>query len=311
MKQAIGVDIGGGTIRSALVNEKGKAVKFRIVETEAGKGKKRIMKNLIQAISLVFPENKKIAGIGIGFAGAVNPKKGIVVQSPHISSMNKVNIVKEVGKKFRLPVFLENDANVFALGEAVYGAGKKYNIIVGLTFGTGIGGGMVIEKKVYEGSSNIFEVGHMSINFLGPKCPCGGSGCWEEYVSIRAIMRRTEALIEGRNSLLHKMWPLSPKKIDEAEARGDKVAREILKETGYYFGVGLANLVNVLNPDAIIVGGGIGKSKVIVKEGINVMKKRSFKQAWKKVKVIKSKFKNRAGVIGGAALVFSKRGARK
>jgi len=306
MNYAIGVDFGGSSIRAALIDRNGKIIAFDLIETNASAGKNAVLKNLVQCISSVMPKNKKIAGIGIGFAGGLNQKKGTIIQSPHIGSLNGFNLKNFIQKKFRKRVVLENDANLMAYAEALKGNARKYDFVVGIILGTGIGSGIILNKKIYCGASGTAgELGHMVINFNGPKCPCGNNGCWEEYLSIRALMRRAEFALNSNNkTLMKKLWPLTPKKVDEAARKGDKSAIEIMKIEGQYLGVGLANIVNLLNPGAIVLGGGLSNSKILVKEGIKEMKKRAFENPAKKVKILSAKFGDKAGLIGAGLIMF-------
>ncbi len=299
--KAIGIDIGGTEIKAGIVTEKGKILKEIIIETNSYYGKKKLISNLERIIRKL--DSKSIKAIGIGFAGDVDSKKGQIVQSPNIQCMNKVFLVKELKKKFRKKIFLQNDATLMTFAEALLGAGKKYKIVVGLTAGTGIGSGIVINKQIYSGRDNLTEIGHTVINFFGPKCSCKNNGCLEQYVGIKALMKITEIRMEMHNSKLKKMWPLTPKKVDTAAKKGDKVAKAILKETGAYLGIGLTNILHFLNPDAIILGGGLSNSNILIKEAKKEMKKRAFKRV-KNTKILKPKFKNKAGIVGAGLLAL-------
>ncbi len=299
--KAIGIDIGGSEIKAGIITNKGKILKKIKIETNSIHGKKSLIKNLERIIKKL--DSKEIKGIGIGFAGGVDSKKGQIIQSPNIPSMNNVFLVKELKKKFRKKIILENDAALMALAEALIGAGKKYSIVVGLTAGTGIGSGLIINKKIYSGKDNLTEIGHTIINFNGPKCSCGNNGCLEQYVGIKPLMKLTERKIELHNSILKKMWPLTPKKVDLAAKKKDKTAVSILKETGIYLGIGLTNILNSFNPDVIILGGGLSNSDLMIKTAVKEMKLRAFKRT-RNTKILKAKFRNNAGIIGAGLIVF-------
>jgi len=299
--KAIGIDIGGTEIKAGIITEKGKILKEIKIETNSQYGKKKLISNLKKIIEKL--DSNSIKAIGIGFAGDVDSKKGQIIQSPNIPCMNNVFLVKELKKKFKKKIFLQNDATLMTFAEALLGAGKKYNIVVGLTAGTGIGSGIVINKQIYSGRDNLTEIGHTSINFFGPKCGCGNNGCLEQYAGIKALMKITEIRMEINSSILKKMWPLTPEKVDIAARKGDKVAKGILKETGVYLGIGLTNIIHFLNPDAIILGGGLSNSNILVKEAAKEIKKRAFKRV-KNTKILKAKFKNKAGIVGAALLAL-------
>lgn len=299
--KAIGIDIGGTEIKAGIITEKGKILKQINIETESKCSKKKLIKNLEKIIEKL--DSKEIKGIGIGFAGDVDRKTGQVIQSPNISCMNKVNLVKQLKKKFKKKILLQNDATLMTYAEALLGNAKKYDFVVGLTAGTGIGSGIVLNKKIYSGRDNLTEIGHTTINFIGPKCSCGNYGCLEQYVGIKPLMRLTERKIEIFNSKLKDMWPLTPKKVDLAARKKDKVAISVLKEEGRYLGIGLANIVNFLNPEIIVLGGGLSNSDILIKEATQEMKLRAFKRV-SNTKILKAKFKSKAGMIGAALLIF-------
>lgn len=300
--KAIGIDIGGSGIKAGIITDKGKILKKIKIETKFFHNKKNLIESLEKIIKKL--DSKEIKGIGIGFAGAVDSKKGQIIQSPNIPLMNNVFLVKELKKKIRKKIILENDATLMALAEALIGAGKKYSVVVGLTAGTGIGSGIIINKKIYPGKDNLTEIGHTIINFNGPKCSCGNNGCLEQYVGIKPLMKLTERKLELHNSILKKMWPLTPEKVDLAARKKDKVAVSVLRETGLYLGIGLTNIVNSLNPDAVILGGGLSNSDLMIKTAVKEMKSRVFKKT-RNTKILKAKFKDNAGIIG-AGLVFFK-----
>ena len=299
--KAIGIDIVGTEIKAGIITEKGKILKQINIETESNQGKKKLIQNLERIIEKL--DSKEIKGIGIGFAGDVDSVAGKIIQSPNISCMNKVNLVKELKKKFKKKILLQNDATLMTFAEAILGAGKKFNFVVGLTAGTGIGSGIILNKKIYSGKSNLTEIGHTTINFNGPKCSCGNYGCLELYVGIKPLMRLTEMKLEVFKSKLSEMWPLTPKKVDEAARKKDKIAISILKEQGRYLGIGLTNIVNFFNSDAIVLGGGLSNSDILINEAKKEMKLRAFKRV-SNTKILKAKFKNHAGMIGGALMIF-------
>ncbi len=299
--KTIGIDIGGTEIKAGIITKKGKILKQITIETNSHYGKKKLIENLIKVIKKL--DSKEIKAIGIGFAGDVDPKKGIIIQSPNIACMNKTNLIKALKNKTRKKIFLQNDAVLMAYAEALIGNAKKFNIIIGLTAGTGVGSGIIINKKIYSGKNNLTEIGHMTINFNGPKCSCGNNGCLEQYIGIKPLMQLTEIKTELFESKLKKMWPLTPKKVDEAAKKGDKIAISILKETGTFLGIGLTNIINCFNPEAIVLGGGLSNSNILIQQAKKEVKKRAFKRA-SNTKIIKAKFKEKAGIIGAGLMAF-------
>ncbi len=182
-KYAIGVDLGGSSIKIGIVSETGKLINKISVKTEAEKGPKSVIEKIVHGIYDLTEKSKyKISGIGIGCPGVVTPGKGIVEKPPNLPGWDKVNIGKIISKEFKRQVFVDNDANAAAIGELTFGSGKKYKSFIMITLGTGVGGGIVIDKKIYHGDFGAAgEIGHISIDYNGPKCNCGSYGCIEAY----------------------------------------------------------------------------------------------------------------------------------
>jgi glucokinase len=300
-KYAIGIDLGGTNLRAALVSEEGEIVR-RIKTVSSG--------DVVAALcgSIAEIGYGGVAGIGVGTAGIIDKKNGRVYVSPNLRAVEGVEIVTEVRSRFGLPVFIENDANAAALGERISGAGREYDNFVLLTLGTGIGGGIVYKGKLLEVSA---EIGHMSINSEADKCPCGNIGCLENYASARAMVSKTVALIEkGSESILKdcckgNIYKLTPEDIYKAALDGDALGREILKDAGRYLGVGLANIINMMSPDAIILTGGLtGAWNIYIQEAIKEASRRAFKDLFDSVKIIPSLLGDDAGTTGAACLVF-------
>ena len=285
MKQVIGVDIGGTYIKAGIVSEKGNLIKSVQISTEAGKGEKIVLENIFNAINLVF--NKDISAIGVGCPGMINLKRGVVVKSPNLPFKN-LHLKKIIKNKFCLPVFLDNDARCFALAESLYGAGKKHKTVVGLTIGTGLGGGIVIDKEIYRGKGSAGEIGHMMINFNGPKCSCGSYGCLEEYVSARAIMRNAKGLIAK-----------NPLDLSILAKNGNKKAIKVFKEAGTYLGIGISNIINSLDPEIIVVGGKIANSWPLFRKKMEEEIKR--RAVIMPCRVVRKKL-SEPGIIGAAAV---------
>lgn len=304
-KFAIGIDLGGTNLRVALVSAEGEIVR-KIRKTSA----ERVFETLLESISELRGAHvgDNIAGIGLGVAGLIDRNRGRVFASPNLRAIEGLDLVHELKTRFGLPVFIENDANVAALGEKVSGAGRGFNDFVLLTLGTGIGGGIIHKGELLDVSA---EVGHMSINAEGEKCQCGNIGCLENYASARAMISRAIAMLEkGQESLLKEcckgsIYKLTPEDIYKAALEGDTLSREVLREAGKALGVGLANLINILSPEAIILTGGlIGAWNIYVQEAIKEASRRAFKDLVDSVKIIPSSLGDEAGIVGAASLVF-------
>jgi glucokinase len=304
-KYAIGIDLGGTNLRVALVSEEGEIVR-KVKKSSSEEVLGSLLGSLLESIDEV--NNGKIVGIGLGVAGIIDRKNGRVFSSPNLRAVEGIDLIHGIHQKFPVPVFIENDANVAALGEKVSGAGKNFENFVLLTLGTGIGGGIIHKGELLDVSA---EVGHMSINAEADKCPCGNIGCLENYASARAMIARAVAMLEkGTESMLKEcckgsIYKITPEDIYNSALEGDTLSREILREAGRALGVGLANLINILSPEAIILAGGlVGAWNIYVQEAIREASRRAFKDLFDAVKIIPSSLRDEAGVVGAASLVF-------
>lgn len=278
MGSAIGVDIGGTKIKAGLINSSGKIQKRAEIFTEAEKGKKMILKNIFTAIDSVIDGNT--AAIGVGVPGLV--KNGRIIICPHVSRLDGANIKRILEHRYKARVMVENDANCFAMGEAVFGAGRKSNYLVGITLGTGIGSGIIINKEIYHGMGNAGELGHTIINL-----DCKGKEQAEDYLSIGAFGGKI------------------PKKIFELAEKGDRKSREIFGNYGKMLGIFLANTILAFDPDCIVVGGNISNAwKYFNKTMSAEIKKRAMMN---NAKIIKRKLGDDAAVLGAAYLAINKK----
>lgn len=293
MKYSIGIDVGGTKISAGLVYSN-KIIKKIKIPTEREKGKNKVIKNILKSISLVSDkiEKKKIEKIGIGLAGPINHEKGILEIAPNIEGLKNFPVKKVIEKVTGIKTIVENDAKCNAYAQSKY---FKCKNLLCFTLGTGVGGGIIIDGKIYHGMDYAGELGHMVIDYRGPKCSCGNNGCLEEYCSGRSIERLAKKYF-GRI-----IDPLTVQRMAES---GNKIAMQIYSEFGTYLGIGLANYVNIFNPEIIVIGGGIGRAyKLFLPEAIKEMKKRAFKVSSSKVKVLPSKLEvDEAGIIGASLL---------
>ena len=287
VKYVVGVDLGGTNIKAGLVRN-GKILSKVSIKTQANKGEKAVINNIIKAINSV--KTNKVKAVGIGSPGPLNYKTGVILKTPNLPFRN-THLKTILQKRLKLKVKIDNDAKCFVLSEALYGAGKGYNTVVGLTLGTGVGGGIVINKKIFHGRLNAGEYGHATINFDGYKSRCGNNGCLETYVSARGILRKA-----GLKGIRIK----SPLELYESANRGNKKAIETFEEIGFYLGVGVTNIILSFDPDVVVLGGDISNSwKFFSKTMKSTIKQRSI---LKGTNVVKSKMKNGA-IIGAASLV--------
>jgi glucokinase len=301
-KYAIGIDIGGTNLRCALVSREGTIIR-KIKEPTS----KDLLPSVLRLIENLFSD--EVLGVGLGVAGLIDRKRSRVLISPNLPGIEHVDFITGIHQRFNVPVRIENDANAAAFGELMAGAGKGLSNFVLFTLGTGIGGGVVCDGKLLGVSA---EIGHMSIDADGEKCPCGNNGCLESYASARAILSKAVSFLEkGGESLLKgycggNFYKLTSEDISRAALDGDMPSREILKTAGRYLGVGIANIINIMSPEAVILTGGLaGAWDIYVKEAIKETSRRAFKDLFDRVKITPSTLTGDAGLIGSAGLVFN------
>jgi glucokinase len=258
---------------------------------------------VIQNVEALIRESKisqkRILGIGLGAPGAVNSKTGVLPRSPNLPGWAGIPILRMLRNKFKLPVYLANDANAAALGEVVFGAGKKLKNLIYVTVSTGVGGGLILHRQLYEGAGFVAgEVGHMSIVPEGKKCACGKLGCLEAYASGTAIAHFYNETKKEKVA--------GAKEVGLAARSADKSAIRSYRKGAYYLGIGLANLVNILNPEAIVIGGGVLKSSppVYWREVIRSARDHAWPEAFRTTRVFRSSLLGHSGDLGALALVF-------
>lgn len=305
----IGVDLGGTKIYTALGDNLGNIISEEIVPTEAHKGPEQIMEKIINSIKNVSKdiERSKIKAIGIGSPGPLDVKNGIIVCPPNLP-MRNFNVVEAIKKEFKIPTFLDNDANAATLGEYIFGAGKGSDNMVYITASTGVGGGAILNGRIYRGStSNALEVGHTTVEPKGRKCGCGNTGCVESMSSGIYIEKMAkESLSKEKETSLKKYEKVTAKEVFFEAENGDEEAKNILSETLSYLGIAVANCANIFDPDKIIIGGGITKGgKTVFAKIDEVMQERCLKPILENCKVEKALLGEKAGAIGAIALAIT------
>lgn len=249
----LGIDLGGSKIDAALV-ENGKIIARKKVRTLADKGENKVVEQLFSAID-ALREKSSFSAIGIGSPGPLDIGNGLLVNPPNLPFCN-FPLVKRVKKRYKVPVKLDNDANCFALGEALYGKGRDYRFVVGIILGTGVGGGLVVDGKIFHGRGNAAEFGHICIGSR-PRCTCGNLGCLEEYTSARAIVRfANERGLTGIKTAF-QVYELA---LDKTAGKKGALARAVFEEMGEMLGIGMTNVIHAVDPEIIVFGGGLSKA---------------------------------------------------
>lgn len=315
-KNRIGIDVGGTNVKIALVDSDGKIGYSNTIPTRAEMGYEYTINNMKQAIRDLMTETKlsakDIEGIGFGLPGQVDFKSGIVRLITNIPGWVEIPLAKMIEDEFHIPTRIDNDVRCAALGELNFGAGKGCENLICITVGTGIGSGLIINGKLVRGASNAAgEIGHIKLQMHdGPICGCGDTGCLEAFASGPSIVAMAEEYILGGKSTKYREMAnggaITPFIAAEAAKAGDPVARRIFTRMGEYIGIGMASVVNLLNPERIIVGGGVADAGDILLNPLKeTIKNRAMKIAGETVQVVPAQLGNTAGVIGASLLIES------
>lgn len=310
-KYVVGVDLGGTKIYTALVDLEGNIIKEKTVETLAHEGEQAVVGRMVDTINYVIDGTDKnlIKSIGIGSPGPLDVKNGIIIENSNLPFKN-FEIVKTIKEAFDLPTHLDNDANVATLGEFMFGAGKGTENMVFITASTGIGGGAVLNGRLFRGSTgNALEVGHTTVATEGPRCGCGNLGCAEALGSGTAIGKRAkEAVLSNAVTSLKNYENVTAKEVFKEAANGDRVAKNILNTSLTYLGIAVANTITNFDPEKVVVGGGVVNGGDIVLETIrNVVEERCMSAFVENCTIEKAILGGKAGVLGAAALAITER----
>ncbi|MFQ6001391.1 MAG: ROK family protein, partial [Anaerolineae bacterium] len=305
----VAVDLGGTHIRSALINEKGEILARAERETLAQEGPEAVIGRIEASIRDVA---RGTEAISIVAPGPLNPRKGIIHQAPNLPGWREVPLADILHRTFEVPVHLNNDANLAALGEHRFGAGQGVNDLIYLTISTGIGGGIISQGRLLVGAKGLAgEVGHMTLEPEGPPCGCGGRGHLEALASGTAIARRAvEEIEKGAESRIESLVKgdlekVTAQVVTRAAKEGDALAISIFEEAGFYIGLGVTNLLHILNPELIIIGGGVSKAGDLLFEPIRAtVEARAIPSIKEGVRIVPSALRDDVGLLGAAAFVL-------
>lgn len=318
-RYAVGVDLGGTKVATALTDTHGRILQRAEVPTSAQEGVDAVIGRIVESIRTVMNtivDGRKVSpdeilGIGVGSPGPLDVERGIVLFSPNLKWEN-VPICDRIAEATGLPAYLDNDANVAAMAENRFGAGKGVENMLYMTVSTGIGGGIIINGRIYRGShGNAGEIGHMTIKPDGPPCGCGNFGCLEALASGTAIAREAaEGIRAGvATTVLQKAGgdpgKVTARLVGEAAREGDPFAKEVVHKAAYYLGIGLANLVNIFDPEIIVIGGGVSRiGEELFEPARRTMRERALAAMAKQVKSVPALLGGDSGVLGAASLVY-------
>ncbi len=303
-------DLGGTHLRVAAVDRDGKICCRQTQPTPKAGKPDEIVRALVEGARECEQEVAKLGShvvVGaIAVPGTVTVAEGAVVKAPNLPSLNGFYLGASLESEVKWPFILENDANAAAVGELWRGAGQGHSSLICVTLGTGVGGGIILDGKLWRGADgSAGEVGHISVEpFADVPCTCGSHGCLEVYASATAIVRMTsEARPRFPNSSLQSTEDLTSQQIYEAGIQGDQLALETFRQMGVYLGIGLASLINLLNPEVIVIGGGLANGWELFEEHMRrQVKERAFSVPAQRAKIVRARCGDDAGVLGAAWL---------
>jgi glucokinase len=311
----VGVDLGGTKILSGVFDHSMECIGTAKLSTKSQRGVDKVVERIARCVQDAVDEAdltpKQIAGVGIGAPGAVDFGSGTVIFAPNLEGWKEVPLKKDLEKALGVPVFVENDCNISTLGVYVAELKSKPRSMVGIFVGTGIGGGLVINGELYSGSGHTAgEIGHMVLEVNGPKCGCGNKGCFEAVASRTAIFQQIKAGIkDGQKTILTEMLgndleDLRSGDLRKAMRRGDKFVDRIIEGASEYIGIATANLINILNPEVVVLGGGV--IEALADEMMSVIvetaKDYAMPGTMKGVEIVASKLGDNAGITGAGVL---------
>lgn len=313
MNFAIGVDLGGTNLRIAAVSEKGDLLEKVSIATNVGRGRAAVIADMTEAIKEVagrFGQAHRLLGVGIGVPGIIDTGTRMLRQSPNLPGWDDCQVCEEIEERLGAPVVLENDANVAAMGEAWLGAARETNSMCMITLGTGVGGGIVLGGQVWHGSIGMAgEVGHITVDPNGPACGCGNRGCVEQFASATAMVRMArEAIADGRAPELARAASsdaaFSARVIHNIALQGDPPAQEVFRKVGWALGLVIAALINTLNLDAYVIGGGAASAwPSFAPAMFEELRRRSFVYAAaSRTLIVQASLGSDAGLYGAARL---------
>ena len=310
----LAVDLGGTHLRVALVDSTGKILAHVKTETPKDGTADCIVRALVKAERRCREDpnvaHATVIAASVVVPGTVDKANAVVVQAPNLPCLNNFGLKVALENEFGWPVILENDANAAAMGEMWLGAARGYQNVICITLGTGVGGGIIMDGQLWRGADgSAGEIGHTAVDpFSGLQCKCGNEGCLEMLASATAIVRMTnESLPKFPQSILHGE-KISARRVYEAGLDGDELALTVFRQVGMYLGVGVANLINLLNPEIIVIGGGVVNGwKLFEGPMRQQVAKRAFKAQQGKVKIAPAECGDNAGLLGAAKLACDSR----
>ena len=303
-------DLGGTNLRMAAIDSKGKILHRLKADTPKAKRAVEVVEAIVKAAEecRAAVENRgEIKALAAAVPATINVKEGVISKAPNIPSLDGFRFVSAISAELNLPVILENDANSAAVGEHAFGAGLGFQNTITVTLGTGVGGGIIIDGKILRGiDGTAGEIGHICVEPFGAPCGCGSRGCLEQYSSATAIVRLARELDnQYPKSILRGKFGLTSADVYRAGLQGDELALEVFRQMGFYLGVALADLANVLNPEVIVIGGGASAGwDMFIHHVTEQIHERAFIEPAKRAKIARAVLSDDAGILGVGRLAF-------
>ncbi len=320
MRRAIGIDIGGTKIAAGIVDEQARILSRYETRRHSGQPPDVVVEAAQRAFQVVLKasglERGDLVGAGVGFAGHANAREGLVLTSSNLPAWDRVPLRQVLSERLELPVVLDNDCNAAALAEHRYGAGRGSLHMVYVVFSTGVGAGIIINGQLYRGHiGTAGEVGHTVVDVDGRRCSCGKRGCLMSWACGMALAELTrERVRAGEDTVIREMASgdlasINGEMVSEAAQRGDRVARELIQLTGKYLGIGLSTVVQVLNPEVIVVGGGLtNMGSLLMDPCLHALRGNVHPVLADSARVVMSQLGKDVGIVGAAALAFAELG---
>ena len=308
-KVVLACDLGGTNLRMAAVTQSGEILYRLKIETPRAERAEQIVKAIVEAASECFQQitDAKIKAIAVATPATIKTEQGIVLKAPNVPALDRFHFSAAISNELNLPCILENDANAAAIGEQTFGAAKGFQNVVAVTLGTGVGGGVILSGRILRGiDGTAGEIGHICVEPFGVPCGCGSRGCLEQYSSATAVVRLARELAgQYPRTTLENKFDLTSADVYNAGKAGDELALEVFRRMGFYLGIALADLVNVLNPEVIVIGGGASAGwDLFAAHVIEQVHQRAFREPAERVKIIRASLGDDAGILGVAHLAF-------
>lgn len=305
----LAADLGGTNLRMAAIDRDGRILYRTKRPTPRGASAERIVRAIVESADECrrHSEGFEIKAISAAVPATVEAEKGLIVTAPNLPALNDFRINEALEKISGLEAVLENDANAAAIGENWLGASKDVRNSIFVTLGTGIGGGIITDGRILRGASGMAgEIGHLSVESNGRACPCGSRGCVEQYASAPAVVRLTgELAAQFPASVLRNNERLTALDVFQAGTGGDPLALEVFRQMGFYLGVAVTSLINVLNPELVVIGGGASEGwDLFMPRLLETIGERAYGGQKERVTILRARLGDDAGILGAARLAF-------